>query len=186
MTDLENWNRALFSMLQGTSDMPVLLVTAGKWLAELPAYLAALLMLIYIVRSKDYRSLGALAVALSCAGVFKLVLSRYAYHARPFEAGLGPSLIQHVADSSLPSSHATFVLVLAVICATRGQWRLAGVIALLGLVMAWARVFVGVHWPFDMLGAMVLAIACGLIGSRVMSMLFGPRGNRGKSLGTAL
>lgn len=182
MTVIENWNHTLFGLLRGMPDMPASLVAAGVWLAELPVYIAVLLMLVYVLRSKDYRCLGALAVALSCAGVFKFVLSRYAYHARPFEAGFGSSLIQHAADSSFPSSHVTFVLVLAVICATRGQWRLTGFIALLGLVMAWARVFVGVHWPFDMLGALVVAIACGLIGTAVMNALCGPRGNKGKGL----
>lgn len=167
---LESWNIALFKLLHGTAQMPAALLTATTWLAEVPAYAAALLMLRYVVRSKDFTCLFSLTLALVSARCAKILIGLYAYHDRPFAAGYGPALIDHAADHSMPSSHVTFVLVLAVICATRGQWRLTSLLFLLGGVMAWARVFVGVHWPLDMLGAVVVAVACGLFGAGVLQL----------------
>ena len=170
---LETWNVAVFGLLRSPADASAFLVQAGVWLAELPAYAAALLMLCYIARNRDGRGAFALAVALIAAWFVKAAIGVHAYHARPFAAGFGPALIEHASSHSMPSSHVTFVWILAVVCATRGQWRLTSILFLLGCVLAWARVFVGVHWPLDMLGAAVAAVACGLFGSGVQYLCAG-------------
>jgi undecaprenyl-diphosphatase len=104
----------------------------------------------------------ALAVALSLGGAMlisdlvKLLTSR----PRPSVEHL-----QRVTGSSFPSAHATqasafwLALALALRASALPRWvlRLAGVGALLiALVVAWSRVYLGVHYPSDVVAGLLL------------------------------
>ena len=80
------------------------------------------------------------------------------YNPRPFVLGLGRMLIEHDATTSFPSLHATFLFSLALpLVAQNGARDTAIAVLLLGLAIAWARIFVGVHYPLDMAGAFIIA-----------------------------
>lgn len=72
--------------------------------------------------------------------------------------GIGNTLIPHVADSSFPSDHLTLLWSVSFSFIHHRQFRLMGMmLTLLGIPMAWARIYLGVHFPFDMLGAAFVA-----------------------------
>src|SRR5699024_4891506 len=79
-------------------------------------------------------------------------------HPRPFVIGIGHTLMHHAASSSFPSFHVTVMFAIAF-----GLWlltlfrRVAWVIFGLTLLVAWARIYVGVHYPIDMAGAVIVA-----------------------------
>ncbi len=84
--------------------------------------------------------------------------------ARPFAQGLGHLYLAHAADSSFPSDHLTLIWGVGAALVLRGTTRRAGVvIALAGLPVAWARIYLGVHFPSDMAGAAAVGLACALI-----------------------
>ncbi|MFM0220296.1 MULTISPECIES: phosphatase PAP2 family protein [Paraburkholderia] len=72
--------------------------------------------------------------------------------------------MQHARDSSFPSDHVTIIWCIALTLLS-GQARRFGLLTLLGgLAVAWARVFVGLHFPLDMVGAVAVAFAaCALV-----------------------
>ncbi|HDR9283070.1 MULTISPECIES: undecaprenyl-diphosphatase [Burkholderiaceae] len=77
-------------------------------------------------------------------------------HPRPFMLGLGHRLIPHAADASFPSDHLTLWWAIAFsLWMQRG--RLGAALTLLGIPVAWARIYLGVHFPLDMLGAAAVA-----------------------------
>ncbi len=81
-------------------------------------------------------------------------------HPRPFAIGLGHALIAHAANSSFPSDHLTLWWAVAFSLLMQPRTRGPGaVLALAGLAVAWARIYLGVHFPLDMLGAAAVA-AC--------------------------
>ena len=103
------------------------------------------------------------------AGVAALLLNVLIAHIAPFRPRpfvLEPhqvhALITHARDSSFPSDHAAgsfgFAMGLAFAGATDGV--LAFILALL---IAWARVFVGVHWPTDVMMGGLVGIVAGLL-----------------------
>ena len=72
--------------------------------------------------------------------------------------GLGHTFIPHAADSSFPSDHLTLLLAVAFSFLMHRRLRVAGrTLAFLGLPVAWARIYLGVHFPLDMIGAALVA-----------------------------
>ncbi|MDN5843547.1 MAG: undecaprenyl-diphosphatase, partial [Alcaligenaceae bacterium] len=78
-------------------------------------------------------------------------------HPRPFIMGLGHTFIPHAPDSSFPSDHLTLWWAVAfTIFTNKALWRIGAILTLLGIPIAWARIYLGVHFPLDMIGAAIV------------------------------
>jgi len=114
-------------------------------------------------RALNQRLAGAAAAAVILAlGVASLAGHAYA-EARPFVSDPGTRLlVQHSADNSFPSDHATVSFAIA---GTTIWWRrlAGGLVMLAAALIGLARVFVGVHWPSDILGGAMIGLAAGSI-----------------------
>jgi len=83
---------------------------------------------------------------------------------------LGTTLLTHKPENSFPSDHTTFTLSIALMLLTFRSTRLIGVLAtLLALWCGLARVYGGIHYPFDILGSIVVA----LVATGIITMLRG-------------
>ncbi|SFP90159.1 Undecaprenyl-diphosphatase [Variovorax sp. OK605] len=83
---------------------------------------------------------------------------------RPFAVHLGHQYLAHVGDPGLPSDHVTLLwsLAFAVLGTARGSWLVFPLLAA-GLLVGWARVYLGVHFPLDVAAALpVAAVGAGL------------------------
>lgn len=101
-------------------------------------------------------------VATACALALNKAIGTLWYHARPFAAGVGNTFLAHAPTSSFPSNHGTIMLTAALVLATCGTpavRRLGLFLLPVAAIVAWSRVFVGVHWPLDMVGALLVAAA---------------------------
>lgn len=137
----------------------------------LAAALAAAVWLIYLVpaglaglwwRGDAARRQAAVEALLAtlCALALNKLIGMLWYHARPFAAGVGNNYLWHAPTSSFPSNHATIMLTVGLVLATCGSSparRLGLALLPTAAIVAWARVFVGVHWPLDMVGAAIMA-----------------------------
>ena len=86
------------------------------------------------------------------------VISLFYYHSRPFVDNLGTQLVEHAPDSSFPSDHTTFIFSISVMLLFNKSTRAIGsVLCFLSLISGLSRVFVGVHYPLDILGAILVA-----------------------------
>ncbi|HVC42874.1 MAG TPA: phosphatase PAP2 family protein [Candidatus Saccharimonadales bacterium] len=79
---------------------------------------------------------------------------------RPFVAGHFVPLITHAADASFPSDHLA-ALGAVTICLWWTSRRLGAIVAAIAVVVAFARVYVGVHYVSDVAGGFALGLACG-------------------------
>lgn len=77
---------------------------------------------------------------------------------RPFALHMGYQYLAHADDPGLPSDHVTLVwaAALATLASARGPWLVFPLLAI-GLVVGWARVYVGVHFPVDVAAALPVA-----------------------------
>jgi len=108
-----------------------------------------------------------MAVRAAVSGALSIgaarVIGLLHYQAIPSVLGFGRPLILHAANNSFPSDHASFSfgLAMSLLFSGSGLWPQAMAIAIL---IAFARVFVGVHFPLDVaVGAAVGALAAGLV-----------------------
>jgi undecaprenyl-diphosphatase len=90
-------------------------------------------------------------VALGIGQLIGMALPR----PRPYLTHQVNLLISPTADTSFPSDHATLGFAVAVLV-WRYNRRAGTVLLLVALLLAFARVFVGVHYPSDVLGGAVL------------------------------
>ncbi|OGH85063.1 MAG: hypothetical protein A2294_01580 [Candidatus Magasanikbacteria bacterium RIFOXYB2_FULL_38_10] len=129
--------------------------------------MAALALGVFFYVPKSLNRLKYLFVLLaSGAGSYFLsALVGFGYgRARPFVgfADLHQLIATSFSHKSFPSSHATiaFALATAVFCFNKPWGILMFVLAIL---VAWGRVFVGVHYPFDVLAGALLGMLTSLI-----------------------
>ncbi|MFM0467681.1 phosphatase PAP2 family protein [Paraburkholderia strydomiana] len=166
MNALEALNRALFLSINATPSAPVWLIDIARFIADDVIYLVPLLLVaLWLAGGEDRR---AAAVRVCCAVLVALGINQLIglgwMHPRPFMIGLGHTFIEHAPDSSFPSDHVTVLASGALTLLLAGERRYGLSMLLAGLAVAWARVFVGVHFPLDMAGAVAVAcIACALV-----------------------
>lgn len=159
MYPFESLNRTLFLQLNGKPDAPPWEVLLAVDVADYLILLIPLLLLALWFRGKRAprtTALHALAVTLLALGIGQIV-GLLLPHPRPFMIGLGHAWLVHVPDASFPSDHATVFASVALSLLLDGVPVLAALSLLAGVAVAWARIFLGVHFPFDMLGALLVA-----------------------------
>lgn len=160
MNTLEAFNQALFLDINATTAAPAWQIHMAVLIADYLIWLIPLLLAgMWLWGSEKQRALAirACLVAMLALGLNQLIGLVW-QHPRPFMIGLGHTFLQHAPDSSFPSDHVTIFSSIALTLLPGSARRLGLLTVLGGLAVAWARVFVGVHFPLDMIGA--LAVAC--------------------------
>lgn len=160
MSALESINQALFLLVNATPASPAPLIMLAIVLAKYLILLIPLLLLGMWLwgeqaqRERALRVLLSVGLALLCNQLIGLAWD----HPRPFAIGLGYRFIAHAADPSFPSDHTTIFATTAYAFWLAGKARLGRVLLLLTLAVGWSRVYLGVHWPLDILGGLLLPL----------------------------
>jgi len=152
-------DQQIFPWLYNLADKNQLLDWFLVFLAEYLIFILAIAAVILILKEKNWRRRAYFAALVTIStilsrGIFTELIQFYYHRPRPFAAMDFEPLIYHAATSSFPSGHmAFFSVVLAVWLINRraGAWFFVGSI-LIGL----GRVAVGVHWPSDILGGILV------------------------------
>jgi len=157
---IELWNQNAFLAINVGANAPTIVIAIARVLASWAMYLTMILLICaWVRRGKDVRFalLDAICAALIGLGIAQGIAAIW-YHPRPFEIGLGRQLLDHAAEASFPSDHATLMFSLAIPLLCRAESRRWGSgLLLLGFAVAWSRIYLGVHFPLDMLGALGVA-----------------------------
>jgi undecaprenyl-diphosphatase len=139
--------------------------TALFWLSALaqwPLYgLPVLLVGLWLLGARGDRKAAVAAGVTCCVALLAAhTVSVWIDHPRPFMIGLAANVLDHAPDGSFPSDHATLMFAAAASfglgALPRLRW-LGLALAVIGLATGWARVALGVHFPFDIFGAAVIA-----------------------------
>lgn len=162
--DALSLNQHLFLALNAGADPGAALVRFAVVLAESPAAIVPLALVGLWVwgRPPARGALLAVAAGVVVGLVLNLVLAHLYFEPRPFVIGLGHTWMAHAPDNSFPSDHATFTWSLAIGLVFTGAARRWGAwLFLYGVGVAWSRVFLGVHYPDDMLASLFVALFAG-------------------------
>ena len=157
---MQELNKTLFLFLNASGEPGTAVLAIARFLAQYAIWLVPLALITGWLRgNSQLRKLMLEAAAAGLAGLLLAQIIGLAWqHPRPFMIGLGQTLMAHAADSSFPSDHLTLLWSVAFSFLMHQRPRFAGtVLALLGLPIAWARIYLGVHFPLDMVGAALVA-----------------------------
>ncbi|MEN4922403.1 phosphatase PAP2 family protein [Achromobacter spanius] len=160
MDFLENLNQSLFLLINADPATPAwriqaAMLVANKLILLVPGAMAAA----WLWGDEPQRSLMLKALASIAVALFASYLCGALWpHPRPFVIGLGHAFFAHKPTSSFPSNHtiiiATFAFAL-ILDRRRAAW---GWLALAGaVVVGTSRVYLGVHFPLDIAGGLLLA-----------------------------
>jgi undecaprenyl-diphosphatase len=170
-------NDAIQDMVNNLAGRSDLADAIAKFVAQDLIFLAIpLIVALWFLPFGRDRAMNQRLSVLACGGVLIAVglgalLGHIYFQTRPFVNDHATKLlIAHGADNGFPSDHATVVFALAGAFVLRR--RLIGTVLIgTGLVVGLARVYVGVHWPSDILAAVVLGVVVGGIVSLGESLL---------------
>lgn len=170
MLDLD---RSLFLLLNGSPGASPWLVALAVLLAKYVIVLVPLHMALIWLGGDRFMRYVALTALLALVGaiVVNQAIGLVAYRPRPFVIGLGHVLIEHRDSSSMPSNHGTVFFVYAITLAIFGRRGLALVFGGLGLAVAWSRIFLGVHYPGDMVVAAIVSLGSALLATWFMGRM---------------
>ena len=165
---LENINYALFALFNATP-------SSSWWAIEVATFIAKDLIIIVPLlvvalwlwgpnqRQLVFKVMLALALSLSISWVIGHLFP----HDRPFVDGVGYNFLHHAADDSFPSDHGTVIFTFALAFLFWHRVWSGTLLLVIASAIAWSRVYLGVHWPLDMLGGL-LAGMCGCLGAQLL------------------
>lgn len=136
--------------------------TLWRFAAVYLVFLGLIPLLLLWRRAEGLRVAVAAGAGAVLAIAVSAVIGHLWYRPRPFVAGHFTPLIHHAADASFPSDHLAALGAL-LICVALISRRLGLVLALIAAAVAFARVYVGVHYVTDVAGGLAVGIVCGLI-----------------------
>ena len=157
---MQSLNHTIFLLLNAPESPS----TGALWVATFLAQNAIFLVPVILVAGwlRGTRSIRIGMLQAACAGVLGLLIAQVIALAwptpRPFMIGLGHQFLAHAAEASFPSDHLTLWWSVALTLVLRARTRVAGAwLVIGGLPVAWARIYLGVHFPLDMVGAIAVA-----------------------------
>lgn len=157
---MEKFNYSLYLLINAPAHAAAAQLAFAKMFAEYLIWLAPAMIGIGWLRGDECaRRIMLQAAASGLIGLLiNQAISLVWLHPRPFMIGLGHTYLAHAADSSFPSDHLTLLWAVSFSLLMHRRLRaVALALSLLGLPVAWARIYLGVHFPLDMVGAVLVA-----------------------------
>lgn len=154
-------NLSLFNFIHNASGRGFFLDAAGIFIAEYIPYIIFLAFLWLAVlqigwRSKLFFLSEAFIALILSRGLITEIIRFFYYSPRPFEVlGFQPLIQESL--GSMPSGHAAFFFALSIIIYFYNRrWGIWFFIV--SILISLARIFVGVHWPIDIVAGAAIGI----------------------------
>jgi undecaprenyl-diphosphatase len=153
-------NLTLFHIINDLAGKNSVLDTTMIFAAKYLIYIFCIYLAYTWFAKNKYRQEALFAGYAAILGLgINFIITLFYFHPRPFMLPTGTLLIEHVAESSFPSDHATIMFSVSLMLLTSRDLRLSGAIFfILAFISGLARVYSGLHFPMDMAGSLLLAL----------------------------
>lgn len=159
------WEIQLCRFLQAQTGPPVTTILETlSWVGDFPGpWIAGAIACVGLLLVRRRHEAGILAAALSTGGLLTMLIKHWTRRPRPEEPLV--MVFKAYPHESFPSGHVVFLTTLAgffLLLVKRPETR-GDLVARLGLLLVFAaltgmsRIYMGAHWPLDVLGGFLLA-----------------------------
>ena len=165
-------NNHLFLLINAPSGASPAIVFVAELAASKLIDLVPLLLVALWVWGKPTRRTGLAASSIAAALALgaNQIVGLFWFEPRPFMIGLGRTLMAHAPENSFPSDHTTFILTVGfALITTRAAPMWGKAVSVLGVLVAWARIYLGLHFPLDMVASALIACLFGLLAALLVS-----------------
>lgn len=136
-----------------------------------------LFTVLLLIPQKTRRAALSMAVALIMSLLMtNLLLKNSVARVRPYEVVDGLRiLVDPPSDWSFPSGHtsASIAAALVMLRMLPGKYGIPAII--LGVLISLSRLYVGVHYPTDVLGGAIIGVLCAMIGMIIVKKMMPPK-----------
>lgn len=127
------------------------------------------LLLLCFKRTRRAGAAGILSLLFSLLinnGILKNLVAR----TRPYEVVEGLKLLgERAVDFSFPSGHTGASLAASIaICTTLKSGRAKWLLLALAVLIAFTRLYIGIHYPTDVLCGAITGVLCGILAARIV------------------
>ncbi|MDX7987568.1 undecaprenyl-diphosphate phosphatase [Xenorhabdus sp. 12] len=166
---LEQLNHNLFTFINATPDSSPAMILIAILIAKYCVFIyPATLAICWLWGKEKNIALQRIVVSKSCIAFALGITASYIIgilvpHARPFVEGFGYNYLLHAPTESFPSNHGTAVFTFSLAFLFWHRIWSGLCLLVIACAIAWSRVYVGVHWPLDMVGAFLISLlSCAL------------------------
>lgn len=166
-------NTDLFYLIYNFGKNNILLIDLGIFLAKYLLYILIFILFYFILFSKfdfNFKNLKYARIILFIELILAVLISRgiigefikfFWPVQRPFDYLSIKSFISE-SGPGMPSGHTTFLFAISMIVFFwNKKWGI--IYFILSFINGLFRIFVGVHWPFDIFGGILIGIFCSIL-----------------------
>ena len=163
---IEQLNLELFHLLNVPNQASELMMNYAMFIAHDLVYLLLLIFTVAWFKGNRETKTGIIKAFIFTAITLSIseILSAVLHTPRPFVIPLGQTLIEHAPTGSFPSNHMSIFSGIAFAYYFSHQRDFGRILLCVAWLVAWSRVYVGVHFPIDMLGAFIIALIVNFVG----------------------
>ena len=165
---------ALFNAIHRFWGTNRVLDALGIFLANTMTYLMVVGMLVFVFqathsnRERIFVAAEMLLAFVVSRGILTTIIQYFVDRSRPFATlGFTPPFMP-MTSGAMPSGHTTALFSIAFVMFTVDA-RWGAVYLVLSLLVGLGRVFVGVHWPLDVLVGILVGLASGFLVYKLLS-----------------
>ena len=163
--DYKIMDYTIYSLINGLAGKFVALDKTMVFIAQNFQYLFAITLLLLwfkkdtkekVVANREV-AIFAMMTMLIALGINQIIGFVY-FRPRPYTLHTAHLLVKPSVDPSFPSDHATFAFALALPILV-GNKYFGRVMIVMSLLFSFSRVYVGIHYPLDVVGGVIIAYA---------------------------
>lgn len=156
---MQTFNHYLFSLINASPDAASWQISLNIFVAKKLIYLIPLLLVVtWVLGNYKHRKIAIHAFLLTAiALLINQIIGMIIPTQRPFMMEMGTALLGHAPTPSFPSNHLTIFMCITLAYYYGGLRHISYILGVIGLLVAWSRIYVGVHFPLDMIGAVIIS-----------------------------